>query len=398
MDGQLTVNGVPAVVVGGNLNGLGVARSLSRGHVRVVVLDTTRRCPAAWSRHCAFRRVPSLEGEALIDALVRLASDLACRPVLILTHDGSVLAVSAFRHRIEPLYRIDLPPAAMVAALADKTQFHALAEEKEFAVPRSRTVQSAADLDRIGELTPPLVLKPADKTWVLCGLVERVMRAATLAQAREAAAQMLTHAPALIVQEWVEGPDTEIFFSLFTCDRAARLAGVFAGRKLVCSPPAVGSTALCVAAPEVADELHRYTRDFVRSVGYKGIGSLEFKRDSRTGRFLIIEPTVARTDWQEEIATLCGVNLPLLTYWTAMEAAAAPAGRGRGTSIAWRAERHFPVPRHLIAPRTRVIDGYFRWRDPLPAAYYYGYERLALPIWRRTLRLIRPASHFAGAH
>lgn len=395
---QRSITPVPAVVVGGNLNGLGVVRSLSRGRIPVVVLDTTRQCPAAWSRYCVFRRASHLDGEMLIDALVRLASDLACRPVLILTSEESVLTVSAFRQRIEPLYRIDLPPAAMVTALADKTLFHTLAEERGFAVPRSRTVKAASDLDSIGELTPPLILKPADKTLVLAGRAERVVVAASRSQARAAAAQMLTCAPALIVQEWVAGPDTEIFFSLFTCDREARLVGFFPGRKLVCSPPAVGSTAMCVAAPEVAEELRRDTLQFVRSVGYRGIGSLEFKRDSRTARLLIIEPTVGRTDWQEEIATLCGVNLPLLTYWTAMGAVPPPIAGSGHTPVTWRADREVPIPRELIAPRTRVVDGHFRWSDPLPAAYYYGYERLAVRGWRGIIRVLRPTSNLAGAN
>jgi hypothetical protein len=43
-----------------------------------------------------------------------------------------------------------------------------------------------------------------------------------------------------------------------------------------------------------------------------GFGGIEYKRDARDGRFLIIEPTVGRTDWQEEVATLAGVNIPLM--------------------------------------------------------------------------------------
>jgi D-aspartate ligase len=393
-----SIRPVPAVVVGGTLNGLGVARSLARGGMPVVLLETTRRCPAAWSRHCAFVRVPSLEGEALIDALVRLAADLRSQPVLILTSDESVITISAARDRIEPRYRIDLPAADIVEALADKTAFHALAEREGFAVPRSRIVEGEADLERIGELEPPLVIKPADKTLVLAGVVERTVRAETIAQARSAAALMLARVPSLIVQEWVEGPDTDILFALFSCDKQANLIGIFPGRKLVCTPPAVGSTAMCVAAPDVAEELYRDTRRFVQRVGYQGLGSLEFKRDSRSGRLLIIEPTVGRTDWQEEIATLCGVNLPLLTYDAALGAPAAPVADVSFAPYAWRSERKFSAPPGL-APGTRVIDGHFRWPDPLPAVYYYGYERFLARVWRRTMRMTRQTSQLiAGAH
>lgn len=390
---------VPAVVVGGTLNALGVVRSLARARVPVMVLETTRKCPAAWSRHCTYVHAPNLEGEALIEALVRLASELGCEPVLLLTTDESVLAVSAFRHRIEPLYRIDLPAAAMVQALADKAEFHALAEREGFAIPRGRALSGNADLDRISELEPPLVLKPADKTLVLAGVVDRAVRAETLVQARAAAVQMLARAPSLIVQEWVDGPDTELFFTLFSCGREGELAGIFPGRKLVCSPPAVGSTAVCVAAPEVAEDLCRQTRHFVERVGYRGIGSLEFKRHSRTGRFLIIEPTVGRTDWQEEIATLCGLNIPVLAYRSALGTALPPAGDVAFPRYAWRSDRQFSVPRKTVTAPTRVIDGFFRWSDPLPAVYYYGYERLAMRVWRRTIRLTRKTfAHTVRAH
>jgi len=379
------------VVVGGSLNGLGVVRSLSRGGVPVVLLETTRRCPAAWSRHCTYVRAPSLGGSALIDTLVRLASELGCRPVLILTSDESVLAISAARRQIAPLYFIDLAPPPTVEALADKAQFHALAEREGLPVPASRVVGSQSDLDRIGELAPPLVLKPADKTLVLIGLVQRAVRADTIGQARAAAARMLTRSPSLIVQEWVDGPDTEIFFVLFSCDRGGNLIGLFPGRKLVCSPPAVGTTALCVAAPEVAEDLYRHTRHFVERVGYRGIGSLEFKRDCRSGRLLIIEPTVGRTDWQEEIATICGVNLPLLTYRSALGEAAPPFDDIAFAPHVWRSDRQFSLPRGTATAGRRVFDGYFRWSDPLPAVYYYGFDRLALRAWRRAIRWVRRA-------
>jgi D-aspartate ligase len=382
---------VAAVVVGGTLNGLGVARSLAAGGIPVVVVEPTRRCAAAWSRHCTYARASRLEGAELIDVLVRLASRLACRPVLILTSDESVLTVSAARGQIEPLYRIDLPAPGMVEALADKVAFHALAVREGLPVPRSRTITRAADLDGIGELEPPLVVKPADKTLVLAGVVERTVRADSIPQARAVAVHMLTRAPSLVVQEWVAGPDTEILFTLFTCDREANLIGIFPGRKLVCSPPAVGTTAVCAAAPEAAEELYRHTREFIARVGYRGLGSLEFKRDVRSGRIVIIEPTVGRTDWQEEIATICGVNLPLLAYHTALGSAPPPIRNLTFAPFAWRAGRQFDVPPDSLKPGTRVIDGYFRWLDPLPAVYYYGYERFALRAWRRAARLTHRA-------
>jgi D-aspartate ligase len=370
---------IPAVVVGGSLNALGVVRSLARGRMPIYLLETTRRCAAAWSRHCNYVPISAPDGRALTTALVELARKLACRPVLILTSDQSVNCVSENRRVLEPLYRISLPAAQMVETLADKTLFQGLAEREGFNVPRSVCISDPAGLDRLAALTPPLIVKPGDKTLVLKGLAERAVVAATLIEARRAAARMLSCAPRVIVQHWIDGPDTEIFFALFSCDSSGKLLGLFPGRKLVCSPPAIGNTAVCVAAPAEAGELASATLQFIKQVGYRGLGSLEFKRDRRSGRFVIIEPTVGRTDWQEEIATLCGINLPLLTYYSEL-GAQLTSPEVVFPKVAWRSSVGI---RSSLGPDVRTVDGYLRWSDPLPALYYYGYERVLLRLWSK---------------
>jgi predicted ATP-grasp superfamily ATP-dependent carboligase len=354
----------------------------------IYVLETTRQCAAAWSRHCRFVRTPSLEGDALVATLSQLATDLGCRPVLILTDDQSVNTVSEHRETLGRAYRISLPRTEIVRALADKTSFQALAETEGFAVPRAVAIWNADSLGALSTLTPPFILKPADKTLVLKGQVERAVRANTRAEATAAALRMLSLAPRIIVQEWIDGPDESILFTLFSCDREGKLLGVLAGRKLVCSPPAIGSTALCIAAPDAAAELVPQTLEFIARVGYRGLGSLEFKRDSKSGRCFIIEPTVGRTDWQEEIATLCGVNLPLLTYWAELDRPAQGNG-GALRQVAWRSSLAIRAPRALVSQRTPLVDGYFRYSDLAPAAYYYLYECALLRLWQRASRTFR---------
>lgn len=370
---------VPVVVVGGTLNSLGVIRSLSFGRMPIYLLATSRFCAAGWSRFCTFVHVPSLEGPALINSLMELGSRLGNRPVLILTDDECVDAVSSDREKIELLYRIALPSVEMVRALADKSLFQELANREGFAVPLGVALESTADLNLLQSITLPLIIKPADKKLVNRNAVERAVRVNTLAEAQAAATRMLECAPRIVVQEWIDGPDAEIFFSLFSCDRHSNLNGIFSGRKLVCFPPGIGSTAVCVAAPEASAELNALVSNFIASVKYRGLGSLEFKRDSKTGRFMIIEPTVGRTDWQEEIATLCGVNLPLLTYWAELGRPLAVTD-GMVKPVAWRSSIEHRIPVGAFQAGTSVVDGAFRLSDPLPAIYYYILERFAIRI------------------
>jgi D-aspartate ligase len=371
---------VPAVVVGGSLNALGVVRSLTSGSVPTLLLETTQRCPTRWSRHCRFVRVPSVEGRPLIEALGALSARLDERAVLIMTDDRAVEAVSSFREELEAGYHFKLPPKSMVPLLADKASFQLLAESEGLPVPRSAILRDSTEVSLLERLTPPLVIKPASKALVLNSDIERAVRVETLEQARAVVAERVLRAGGLIVQEWIDGPDTEIYFVLFVCDAESRMTAHFKGRKVVCEPPRVGSTALCTEAEDPTGELVRLTQRYLSTVGYVGIGGLEFKRDQRSGRFIIVEPTVGRTDWQAEIATLCGVNLPLAAYRTALGQPVEPAARAQ-SPVAWRSSRSYEAPPGELRPGTRLVDGYYRPSDPLPGLYYYGFERFAVRLW-----------------
>ena len=52
---------------------------------------------------------------------------------------------------------------------------------------------------------------------------------------------------------------------------------------------------------------------FLESIGYRGIGSAEFKRDERDGELKLIE--LNPRYWQQAaLAERCGVNFPLAQY------------------------------------------------------------------------------------
>jgi D-aspartate ligase len=370
---------VPVIVVGGSLNSLGVVRSLSHQNppLPIIVLETTRACPCAWSRLCRFMLVPTLEGRPLIDALLNLTSQFKERPVLILTDDRAVQTISDFRAEIEPQFRVSLPSSEMVRCLLDKAVFQKFAEDNGLLVPKSTLLEKTSDIRLLESLTMPLVIKPVDKAQSLNGKVARAERADTLDEAKVVSARMMEAAGSVIVQEWIEGPDTNIFFTLFTCDANSNVVASFSGRKIVCNPPRIGNTALCVPAGDASPELEKMTRELIALVKYRGLGSLEFKRDDRSGKYVIVEPTVGRTDWQEEIATLCGVNIPLIAYQTELglkTAVAQAADPNKMAPFAWRSSRRHKPPKGALADGTKIRGGYFLLKDPAPGVYHYVYE------------------------
>ena len=382
-------NKVPVVVVGESLNSLGILRSLAGRGIELHVVTTTRWCAPALSRHARVAIVGSLDGRALVDGLTALARRLDRRAVLMLCGDRQVDVVNEHRDELAPLFRFTLPPADTLLTLANKATFQPFAVLHGLDVPRTVVIRAGESAGAaMRELMLPLVLKPADKVQVLNGHAERAVRVETRAEADAVATRMLAGTGCVVAQEWIVGDDSDIYFALFVCDAASRVVGMFCGRKLVCDPPAVGSTGICVDAGEHAAAVAREAVRFIEASGYRGIGSVEYKRDRRSGRFVIVEPTVGRSDWQEEIATQCGVNLPLQAWLAECGLPPEPL-RPVAAPQAWSASLFYPRP--PLPEGTRLRDGWLRLSDPLPGLHHYLVEELGRRALRRLGRLLHRA-------
>lgn len=365
----------PAVVVGAGVNGLGVARSLARERVPVWLLDSDARRPEMRTRAATPVTVRSLHGEALVEELIRLAEEQfsGLRPVLFLTQEESVRTVSHQRDRLSALYRFSLPTKDVVDVLQHKQGFQRLAEQLDSPIPPLVHVRALADLAAIENLRYPVVIKPGERNAEYSRQFKKAYRVESATEAADLIRRVLAVMSDVVVQEWIEGPDSSIYFCLQYLDKRGQVAGSFSGRKIRSWPPQVGGTASCVAAPEVHEELSDMTARFFQAAGVIGMASMEYKRDARSHEFRMVEPTIGRTDYQEEVATLNGVNLPYVAWCSELDLPfPAPAMRER--PVVWRvrsedvqsAAAQGQSPTQGWPRGAQVADALWRWRDPMP--------------------------------
>lgn len=360
--GPLKSDYTPAVVVGAQVNGLGVIRSLAEAGVSSIVVDERLDHVAMWSRWSKRHLVERVFGRPLVNGLIELRTKSADKPVLIITDELAVNTVSDYRAELGPLYRFRLPAPQIVSALSNKERAHQFAERHAMPVPRTVFIKSDGDFGRIAKLRLPVVVKPADKLQVHMGRLERARLATTTKDAAATCRQFLKLGETAVAQEWIEGPDSNIYFALFHCGGSPASRSIFFGRKIAASPPRIGSTAVCVPAFEATERLLPLTEKFIDVSRYEGLGGLEYKWDPRSGRFVIIEPTVGRTDFQEEIATLNGLNLPFITY--SYEMGLPPPKLKQVRAVGWRAS--FSSIQIKSELNRRNYDGIWRKDDPLP--------------------------------
>lgn len=258
--------------------------------------------------------VRSLSGPELIEGLLLLQKQLEATPLLFLTSDPQVQTISEHREHLAGKFQIRLPERDCIRQLMHKLSFQRIAESHGFPVPRTVGISCEKNLEELANIRFPAVLKPGNKGLYFANKSPRAQKVSTYEEAVSACRAILGQAPDLIVQEWVRGRESDIYFCLQYRGENGFTVSSFVGRKLRSWPPQTGSTASCTAAPEVAPLLTRLTKEFFNETQLAGMCSMEFKLDQETGNFFMIEPTVGRTDWQEEIASINGVNIPLSAY------------------------------------------------------------------------------------
>jgi len=369
---ERSADDVPAIVIGSDINGLGVVRSLAREGVPVWLVDRDRSNPSMRTRYGTKLTFESLSGDGLLRSLLDLRGQFATRPVLFLTQEHSVETVSQYRARIAEAYRISMPDDDVMRRMMDKATFQALAEEHGFPVPRSVHLAGPQDLGKLDQLAFPCVLKPTVKTPSYEQGFKKAYKVEGMGEARDILMRV-ADAAEMIAQEWIEGGDDHIFFSLQYRNASPRAVASFTGQKLRSWPPSTGGTASCIPAPDHHSELSALTDAFFSKTGMIGLCSMEYKQDARTGRFLMIEPTVGRTDFQEEIGTLNGVNIPLAAYCGEIGKAfpVSPAQNSSAWSVSdidrWSSEMQ-GQPRAFPAALRRY-DALWRIDDPAPWCY-----------------------------
>jgi len=111
----------------------------------------------------------------------------------------------------------------------------------------------------------------------------------------------------------------------------------------------------------------------------------------------MVEPTIGRTDYQEEVATLNGINLPYAAYCSELELPFPMPVLNR-RPVVWRvrsedtrsAQMQNQRSRQGVPRGGRVADAVARWNDPLPFIVQ-NLRRILRAVRIRTSRTIPPA-------
>ena len=371
----------PVLIAGaGTAIGLAIARGARDTGVPIVGASLTPTAPTCRSRlwHSVLQ-VSAPTTQAWLATL--RAAHARYGPMVLFPADDIVVRIVA-EHAGELATQFDfvLPDLPTVDRLLDKSVFHEWALANDFPVPHTAIVNNPEQLRAaLREMAFPVVFKPVEHTpqWAAVSKHYKVHRFDSADDLERLPFAPFDAADRFVVQEWIPGRDSDVYFCLTYRNRNGEELAAQVGRKITQWRVDTGSTALAVTHQD--PELHKLTRRLLDTAGHVGFGSLEIRRSTRDGRMIITEPTVGRPDLQTALAAAAGVNLVEMAYRDALKLPAPPR-RPRREAI-WIHETAFPRS-VLVAARRRRLDGrtllaalrtrraptgaFFSDRDPLP--------------------------------
>jgi D-aspartate ligase len=375
---------LPAVIAGFELNGLGVARSLAPHGVPCIGVSGPTPNLAWATTKAKVVRAPEWNELGLVSTLIEVGKNLSAPAPLLITKDEAVLWVSTHREELATYFRFLLPPPNVVDLLMSKALFQERALQRGWPVPFTCNVESFADVERARDQAKfPCILKARVKNSAfreftpsrafICNDFDELARAYNTMQQWEREG---------VVQEFIAGGDDAITFCLTFADPDTNLLATFAGQKLWQFPPRFGITAAAVPAPEKwREKLTGLTEAIWKDVGFCGLGSVEYKRRPNSDDFVIMEPTVGRTNYQNELAVMNGVNIPFVAYsFLAERQQVAPKQSQRSVAFVDAGPMMRSVYR-TSGSRFRAIGEWFRfalrphqytvfrWNDPGPSLF-----------------------------
>src|SRR6185295_5416902 len=281
---------------------LGVVRSLGRRGVPVWVVRQGDDALAALSRY-ARRRVPWPAGdeEAEIERLLAVAGEGADGWALIPSADETAMLIARHHDVLGDRFTLTTGAWETLRFACDKRLTYTLAASLGLDVPWTLYPRDRRDLEAV-DVTFPVLLKPAVKESVNPLTAAKAWkvgdRHALLARYDEACT--LVAPDVLMVQELIPGGGESQFSYAALCREGRPLASLTA-RRTRQYPPDFGRASTYVETVDCPAVVGPSVR-LLSELRWTGLVEVEFKRDSRDGRFKLLDVNPRVWGWH----TLCG--------------------------------------------------------------------------------------------
>jgi predicted ATP-grasp superfamily ATP-dependent carboligase len=412
----------PVFVEGLDISAYGITRSVGRHGVPVYALNDKLRDPLRYSkyvRECfvypddpSQPRAYAGDSVANEDILCRLMLEWGARfehkPVLFATSDWFARFLSNRQDELKDHFLFHWVPPDLFTTIVDKGTMVRFCERAGIKVPRTHITRPEDDMAQVArDFVYPSLIKPIHRyTAGFPVETAKVLVAKSPGEAEAFFAKYPHMKGATLMQELIEGDDDQVFQYTALVNTQGEISAYSTVRKLRQYPAGYGS--MCYGQTEYNEALALAGRKLILALGYRGLGSLEFKYRQRDSGYYFIEMNT-RLPWYNGLFADAGVNLPYLAYldlasglsahnatgfappqqrdgatWVGYHNYAACVREIRGQEI----KTTQPISRMIFLGHVARAKsyGWWNWADPKPflASGFLAARRAAGKILRKT--------------
>ncbi|MBE0659089.1 MAG: hypothetical protein IH602_15450 [Bryobacteraceae bacterium] len=368
-----------AVVIGGYINGLGLARSLASRGIPVALVTTSPDDIAQHSRY-VLRHQPLKDFH---DDPVRLIEILEGRAgqwrgwTLIPSSDETVEIVARHGERLSSSYRLMAPTDEVARRIMDKRCGMEAARRAGVATPKVYGLADAKSHER-EDLEYPILVKPVISHEFRQAFGGKLFVARTRDEMARFGKLTAEAGVECELAEIVPGPDSNVYEYCLYVDSKGEPGPGLTVHKLRQSPQLFGVARVAEVIPEIK-QLREAAIEILRALDYRGAAGVEFKLDPRDGKFRFLEVN-GRPVIFNLLLSKAGLDL-VAAAWDDLNGGSVRQSQPDGWPGVWinsiaeflyMAFRRDTPPlgwREFIAPYRRPkIDAVWAPNDPLPYA------------------------------
>jgi predicted ATP-grasp superfamily ATP-dependent carboligase len=396
---------------------LAVTRSLGRQSVPVVRIHPNRLDHSLRSRYCSEIAIsPDMyqSTAVLVQYLIDLAQRFPGPRVLIPASDDCAEFLGAHRPALEHAYRLCVSRPEVAAVLVNKRRQYEQATRFAIPIPETYFPESRSDVEQLAASIGnyPYIFKPlVAHTWRLASMqgVSRGRKAVLVRSAdelRRAYRSLGEGRREVMLQEVIGGRDEQLFTFLgYFREDGAPLA--YCVRKKIRQLPVDFGYCTRTVSCHDATVVEQSVR-LMRGIGFSGICGVEYKFDSATGQYKLIEinPRPVNTIG---LAPACGVDIPYIAYRDLAGEPVTPATSWRDGVTWYRSWADLAAVRQLggrsmadmfewcrSLGRAERTEALFASDDWVPAVCHYAQE-FRTDLAGRVAKVLRPGRIGEGA-
>ncbi|HZD93275.1 MAG TPA: hypothetical protein VE133_03415 [Candidatus Sulfotelmatobacter sp.] len=401
----------PVFVEGLDVSAYGITRSVGRQGVPVYALNDRLSDPLRFSRYCrkcflysddpnqprAYRGDSVANEEELCRLMLEWGNGFAQKPVLFATSDWFARFLSNQQERLRQKFLFHWIPPELFTTIVDKGLMVEFCRRAGVRVPRTHISRPDDDMAQVArDFVYPCLVKPIHR--YTAGFPVEAAKVLIARNAHEAQAFFEKY-PQLkggtLMQELIEGGDDQVFQCTALVNNAGEIAAYSTVRKLRQYPGGYGS--MCYGQTEPNGVMAADAFKLLRALGYRGLGSLEFKYRQKDGGYYFIEMNT-RLPWYNGIFADAGVNLPHLAYLDLTGSGNSQPASTQRDGTTWvgfhnyrswyresRGRREVGLGKFAGHMAQAKSYAWWNWADPVPflASLWFAARRFAGNVLRR---------------